>query len=405
MKRVLISLVIGTITLAWVCNCLGEVAGIFKGVSFWATQGGRKFTASGGTGVLKNEKGEIVAEGKLANIEGLLVIKGKENASFVHEASKQAIKENSCPKGLENKYAQVELAEDNRWILKNKNFYFVLEIPMLNRPQIVPALDKSLARASMITLPKGTFKLWGYTITVEKPKGIVKFAHGKMVDISDATLERHPIFSVGSRDTEKAKDILEADHTAVNARDEDGSTPLHSLARIRTYEVAFNSNLRGTSEEIRETEPPPVAALLISKGAYLNVKDNKGATPLHWAVANGNFGLTKLLVEKGADVNAIVKRDRALEGTTPLIFAVANGDTKTMSLLISKGADVNKPDKKGQTPLHIAAGFDQALAAKLLLEKGATIDMKDNEGKTPLSIATKKDQKQIIELLHRYRAK
>jgi hypothetical protein len=58
---------------------------------------------------------------------------------------------------------------------------------VLNQPQIFVALEKSLARASSITLKKGTYSLWGYTVTVEKATGTIKVAHGKIVDATDAT--------------------------------------------------------------------------------------------------------------------------------------------------------------------------------------------------------------------------
>ena len=57
--------------------------------------------------------------------------------------------------------------------------------------------------------------------------------------------------------------------------------------------------------------------------------------PLHWA-ASGDPAIVALLIEHGADVN--VKGDR---GHTPLHYAVRSGNPKNVVLLLEAGADVN----------------------------------------------------------------
>lgn len=57
----------------------------------------------------------------------------------------------------------------------------------------------------------------------------------------------------------------------------------------------------------------------------------------------------KQLIEKGADVNA---KDN--KGYTPLYYAMKKNDTDLVELLISKGADKNYIDKNFKTPLYTA---------------------------------------------------
>jgi len=114
--------------------------------------------------------------------------------------------------------------------------------------------------------------------------------------------------------------------TDVNAKDEDGYTPLYAVAG-------------GGHNEIAE--------LLISKGADVNAKDKDGWTSLHEATMGGHKEVAELLIVKGADVNA----KEEFDGWTPLHFVAGKGHKETARLLITKGADVNAKDEGGNTPL------------------------------------------------------
>ncbi|RMG03466.1 MAG: ankyrin repeat domain-containing protein, partial [Acidobacteria bacterium] len=62
-----------------------------------------------------------------------------------------------------------------------------------------------------------------------------------------------------------------------------------------------------------------IARLLISSGANVNAKDQDGQTPLHEAAWYGNSGVAKLLISSRADLNAKNKN-----GKTPLGVASRN---------------------------------------------------------------------------------
>ncbi len=79
---------------------------------------------------------------------------------------------------------------------------------------------------------------------------------------------------------------------------------------------------------------PDVVRLLIANGANVNAKDNNGHTPLHRSVRLlGHKDITELLLTKGADINVKNKWDR-----TPLDIAVEQGDTEIADLLRKYGA-------------------------------------------------------------------
>ena len=55
-------------------------------------------------------------------------------------------------------------------------------------------------------------------------------------------------------------------------------------------------------------------------------------------------------------------------------------------MLIEKGANVNAQDKNGKTALFYASASNNDDVAVLLLKSGADADIKDNNGKTYLEI-------------------
>ncbi len=103
------------------------------------------------------------------------------------------------------------------------------------------------------------------------------------------------------------------------------------------------------------------------------------------AAKEGNIEEVRRLVESGVDVNV---KDN--DGRTPLHFAAGLGYIEVVKYLISKGAYVNvKENAHGATPLHLAAEFGQIEVVKYLISKGAEVNVKDNYGNTPLDYARK----------------
>mgnify|MGYP000909834940 CR=1 FL=1 len=206
MKRSMISIAVGV----WVVsNLYAGVTGDFKGVSFWATDGGRKFEVSGGTGVLKNEKDKVVAEGKLGTVDEVLCLDAKKGSTFTHKAGTAAFGADAFPKNTPKTFAEVEYAGTDVWTIKDGSFLFVLEVPALSTPQIKVDLDKSLARASIIHLPQGTYTLWGNEIEVEEGGGTVKVQAGTVIEHTNAKPARDKSASANKETTAPAAKLDE----------------------------------------------------------------------------------------------------------------------------------------------------------------------------------------------------
>ncbi len=114
-------------------------------------------------------------------------------------------------------------------------------------------------------------------------------------------------------------------------------------------------------------------------------------TVLHCAAARGQSGIVRLLLEAGADANAVAW----YEGdTTPLHLATFNGDVETVRALIEAGADLeaelwhyetrHEGDDGSETALEIAASRGHINVVRALLHAGANFRRRNSEGFIPL---------------------
>ncbi|HAS53249.1 MAG TPA: peptidase C14 [Nitrospiraceae bacterium] len=87
------------------------------------------------------------------------------------------------------------------------------------------------------------------------------------------------------------------------------------------------------------------ARVLIEKGADVNAKGGIGLTALHRAAVKDCVEVIKILLEKGADINA---RDTGFQ-YSPLEWAALSGSSNAVRLLIEKGADPEEAMFKLQT--------------------------------------------------------
>jgi ankyrin repeat protein len=121
---------------------------------------------------------------------------------------------------------------------------------------------------------------------------------------------------------------------------------------------------------------------LLAAGADANARDQYGSTPLHSAVSWGDREIASLLLDHGADVHA-----RGWEGWTPMHTAAGMGNPGVIGLLLDRGAEIDARDNAGWTPLHLAARLGRAEVASYLLDHGADPHARNADGQTPLEVA------------------
>jgi ankyrin repeat protein len=143
---------------------------------------------------------------------------------------------------------------------------------------------------------------------------------------------------------------------------------------------------------IRENDLARLKSITAS-GAYVNLRDARGSTPLMHAAAVGSLEAMKLLLKAGADVNA----KNGLE-TTALIWGSL--DPAKVRMLVEAGANVNARSRLGRTPLQVAASRPgSADAVRLLLTKGADSKAADVRGSTALFEAARVNDIDSLRLL------
>jgi ankyrin repeat protein len=165
---------------------------------------------------------------------------------------------------------------------------------------------------------------------------------------------------------------------------------------------------------IRANDLPRLNGMLTA-GASVNVKDERGITPLMYAAWVGSVDVMKQLLEQGADPNLanssgstalmlsatdIAKvrllKDRgaslnaaSTRGRTALLLAaMSDPSADIVRLLISAGADLKAVDSLKMTALHAAALGNDTETVRLLIDAGLDVNASDFQGFTPLIYAT-----------------
>ena len=118
----------------------------------------------------------------------------------------------------------------------------------------------------------------------------------------------------------------------------------------------------------------------------INKTDGAGYTMLHLAAQGNHFNLVAYLLSKGAGPDGATSSQ-----CTPLHRASFSGSFDSVRLLVQAGANVNAIDTSfgdGRTPLHKAAEQKHMDIYSLLLNAGADPIVKDNYGFTAMKLLT-----------------
>lgn len=178
--------------------------------------------------------------------------------------------------------------------------------------------------------------------------------------------------------------------------DERFVTPLHEAAAAGAFRAAL---------------------LLLDHGADVEAVDARRWLPIHYAARHGHAALVALFLAHGSSLIGPDREERSplqlaarhgheqavavlLAGASPLDsrgagqptalhLAVLAGHTGIVRQLLAAGADASSRAGRGVTPLHLAAlqADPEILAA--LLEAGASPEVENRDGRTPMDVAAR----------------
>jgi ankyrin repeat domain-containing protein 50 len=207
----------------------------------------------------------------------------------------------------------------------------------------------------------------------------------------------------------------------VSAKTASGETPLHIAAfrgntAVAELLVDNGSNINSLSNSGQSplytasfSGAEATVRLLLNKGANVDARGSYGATPLIGAAIRGHTPIAGILLEHGADIDA----SHGYDGKTALHRAAQGGHLDTVRLLLRKGANIEARDDEGNTPLRLtAAAPDPQMTSadgtggilECLLKQGADMEALDLFGETPLHRAAFNGYMANVRLLLRYGA-
>lgn len=146
-----------------------------------------------------------------------------------------------------------------------------------------------------------------------------------------------------------------------------------------------------------------IAEILIEQGADINaVNQSSCSTALYLAVLCHKKDIVQLLLTHNVNVNT--------SDDNPLVKACEDQDLETVTMLLENGADVNLRNQYGDSSLiaSINNGADEKLIT-LLMKHGFRINAKDKKGRTPAIIAVQELEemstiKKVLKLLAKFGA-
>lgn len=268
----------------------------------------------------------------------------------------------------------------------------------------VPAAEVLLDAGADVNKQKGGLSALHWAV-FSGDSGIVKclLSRGARLDLPGEA-KCLPIHCATTRDLREILDILLSHGADINARDSLGWTPLHYAAcgndKTRNDILLHTSQGTELKFEQRRCDDKHIrlARYMLERSADVNAKTNEGNTPLHFAARWGFGPLIRLFLDSGANVNASNGT-----GETPLHWLALLGTVDLAKTLLEKGSDVNARTTMGSTPLHGAAVQGHKAMVSWLIESGAdltaTRSSPSGRNMTALDVARASGHRDIVRLL------
>lgn len=191
--------------------------------------------------------------------------------------------------------------------------------------------------------------------------------------------ERDLFQAVKKNNLVSVKEILASKTVGIDVKNNKGETPL----MVATY-LNYNA----------------IASYLMEQGANVNAQDSVLNSPFLYAGAAGNLELVQKALAHGADFTVFNRYNG-----TALIPAAENGHLAVVQLLVNTpNYPIDHVNRLGWTALMEAiilskGGATPTAIVQALIEGGVDVNIPDHDGKTPLYHAKNKQYTDIVKLL------